>query len=251
MAGRCAGSWPSWEISAPGARGNRRPLRRRASESTARRGVIGVARRLRLGTVRRARAPRAGAGAQEPGDTLIETDFTMGPLERVRTQGWRAAVPSHARATCLSRPCGSSWEAGWAWLRTNLHHQLRTATRSRSTPAQRAGTSRPFARSPGARRGSRAERRHRRDTVNNDLRRQSDTAVLRDVYSRTASGNVAPLRTITGAATGLSDPRGIALDVVNNEVPWPTGPASRSPFFPDGLRQWRRHSPRFPAARRA
>lgn len=38
------------------------------------------------------------------------------------------------------------------------------------------------------------------------------------VYSRTANGNVAPLRTLTGAATGLSFPNGIAVDLVNNEL---------------------------------
>ncbi len=38
------------------------------------------------------------------------------------------------------------------------------------------------------------------------------------VYSRTANGDVAPLRTISGAATGLQNPRGLAVDPVNNQV---------------------------------
>jgi hypothetical protein len=38
------------------------------------------------------------------------------------------------------------------------------------------------------------------------------------VYTRTASGNTAPLRTIQGAATGLSDPIGVVVDTVNNEL---------------------------------
>jgi DNA-binding beta-propeller fold protein YncE len=38
------------------------------------------------------------------------------------------------------------------------------------------------------------------------------------VYSRTASGATAPLRTLQGAATGLSGPRGVAVDSVNNEL---------------------------------
>ena len=38
------------------------------------------------------------------------------------------------------------------------------------------------------------------------------------VYSRTASGNVAPIRTIAGAATGMNSPEGIAVDSVNNEI---------------------------------
>jgi DNA-binding beta-propeller fold protein YncE len=38
------------------------------------------------------------------------------------------------------------------------------------------------------------------------------------VYARTANGNTAPLRTISGAATGLSTPRGLAVDTVNNEL---------------------------------
>jgi len=38
------------------------------------------------------------------------------------------------------------------------------------------------------------------------------------VYSRTASGNTAPLRTLQGGATGLSGPLGVAVDSVNNEL---------------------------------
>jgi hypothetical protein len=38
------------------------------------------------------------------------------------------------------------------------------------------------------------------------------------VYGRTSSGNAAPIRTIVGAATGLSNPVGIAVDPVNNEL---------------------------------
>ena len=38
------------------------------------------------------------------------------------------------------------------------------------------------------------------------------------VYSRTATGNVAPVRTISGAATGLNSPEGVAVDPLNNEL---------------------------------
>src|SRR6266496_2907899 len=38
------------------------------------------------------------------------------------------------------------------------------------------------------------------------------------VYARTANGDVAPLRTISGAATGLNGPFGLAVDTVNNEL---------------------------------
>ncbi len=38
------------------------------------------------------------------------------------------------------------------------------------------------------------------------------------VYPRTAPGDVAPLRTIKGAATGLCGPEGVALDVANDEL---------------------------------
>lgn len=38
------------------------------------------------------------------------------------------------------------------------------------------------------------------------------------VYTRTGSGNLAPLRTLVGAATGLASPRGLAVDIVNNEL---------------------------------
>jgi hypothetical protein len=38
------------------------------------------------------------------------------------------------------------------------------------------------------------------------------------VYTQTANGNVAPLRTIAGASTGLNGPFGVAADAVNNEL---------------------------------
>jgi hypothetical protein len=38
------------------------------------------------------------------------------------------------------------------------------------------------------------------------------------VYARTAAGNAAPLRTLQGAATGLSNPVSVAVDPVNNEL---------------------------------
>lgn len=38
------------------------------------------------------------------------------------------------------------------------------------------------------------------------------------VYSRFANGNVAPVRVLTGAATGLDGPNAVALDLTNNEL---------------------------------
>jgi DNA-binding beta-propeller fold protein YncE len=38
------------------------------------------------------------------------------------------------------------------------------------------------------------------------------------VYSRSTSGNVAPLRALAGNATGLNGPIGVAVDTVNNEL---------------------------------
>lgn len=38
------------------------------------------------------------------------------------------------------------------------------------------------------------------------------------VFSRTATGNVAPTRTITGGSTGLKDPVGLAVDNTHEEV---------------------------------
>jgi DNA-binding beta-propeller fold protein YncE len=57
------------------------------------------------------------------------------------------------------------------------------------------------------------------DTVNNEFFVAiglPTNSVL--VFARTANGNVAPLRTISGAATGLNSPYGVAVDIVNNEV---------------------------------
>ena len=49
------------------------------------------------------------------------------------------------------------------------------------------------------------------------------------VYARTANGNMAPLRTISGGATGLSTPRGLAVDTVNNELAVANGGTGGSP----------------------
>src|SRR3990172_1263225 len=38
------------------------------------------------------------------------------------------------------------------------------------------------------------------------------------VYARTANGNVAPMRTLSGAATGLNQPLGLVVDTVNGEL---------------------------------
>ena len=55
------------------------------------------------------------------------------------------------------------------------------------------------------------------DTVNNEIAVANDTGSI-TVYSRTASGNIAPLRMISGASTGLNGPTGIAVDTVNDEI---------------------------------
>ena len=54
------------------------------------------------------------------------------------------------------------------------------------------------------------------DTVNNELLVGHGSTVA--AYGRTANGNVTPLRTISGAATGLNGADGLAVDTVNNEV---------------------------------
>ena len=52
--------------------------------------------------------------------------------------------------------------------------------------------------------------------VANSARMDGNSSVT--VYSRTANGDTAPLRTLSGAATGLSVPFGLAVDTVNNEL---------------------------------
>ncbi|TLY51289.1 MAG: hypothetical protein E6K53_07880 [Gammaproteobacteria bacterium] len=61
------------------------------------------------------------------------------------------------------------------------------------------------------------------DTVNNELfvsafdsPLSANASIL--VYSRTASGNTAPIRTLIGASTGLGFPLGVIVDTVNNEL---------------------------------
>jgi hypothetical protein len=46
------------------------------------------------------------------------------------------------------------------------------------------------------------------------------------VYSRAASGNAAPLRTLSGAATALNSPGTIDIDTVNNEFAVPNSNAN-------------------------
>jgi len=46
----------------------------------------------------------------------------------------------------------------------------------------------------------------------------TDRCKLIRVYGRTAGGNVAPLRTISGASTALISPVNIAVDTMNNEI---------------------------------
>jgi hypothetical protein len=64
------------------------------------------------------------------------------------------------------------------------------------------------------------------DTVNNEVVVVNEGHVFGaatqapsiTVFSRTASGNVAPLRTISGALTGLAQPKHLRVDTTNNEI---------------------------------
>ncbi len=77
------------------------------------------------------------------------------------------------------------------------------------------------------------------DTVNNEILVVNEghlfgvapQAPSITVFSRTASGNVAPLRTIQGASTGLSLPRPIHVDTVNNELAVANGDANSITVF--------------------
>ncbi len=77
------------------------------------------------------------------------------------------------------------------------------------------------------------------DTVNNELLVVNEghflgappqaPAIL--VYTRTATGNVAPLRAIQGALTGLNGPKQISVDTLNNEMAVSNGPANSISVF--------------------
>jgi hypothetical protein len=58
------------------------------------------------------------------------------------------------------------------------------------------------------------------DTVNNELFVANDVsgASTITVYDLAANGNVSPLRTLSGASTGIEGPVGIAVDTVNDEL---------------------------------
>ncbi len=60
------------------------------------------------------------------------------------------------------------------------------------------------------------------DTVNNEIfvtnRNNNNTVNSITVYPRTADGAASPVRTISGAATGISSPTGIDVDTVNDEI---------------------------------
>ncbi len=56
------------------------------------------------------------------------------------------------------------------------------------------------------------------DTVNNEIAVGDDNGHGIRVYSRTASGDAAPLRTIQGLSTGLDFPSSVVVDLTNQEV---------------------------------
>ena len=56
------------------------------------------------------------------------------------------------------------------------------------------------------------------DTVNNEIGSCNSIAPAIAIFARTANGNTAPLRNISGALTGLVTPEQIAVDTVNNEI---------------------------------
>ena len=56
------------------------------------------------------------------------------------------------------------------------------------------------------------------DTVNNEIYVANNSNFSVTVYGRTDTGNVPPIRTISGASTGLYFPGGLAVDTINNEV---------------------------------
>jgi DNA-binding beta-propeller fold protein YncE len=58
------------------------------------------------------------------------------------------------------------------------------------------------------------------DSANNEIFVANDFPAKGtiNVYGLTANGNVAPIRTIAGSATGMNTPRGLAVDAVNNEL---------------------------------
>ncbi len=56
------------------------------------------------------------------------------------------------------------------------------------------------------------------DAVNNEFVVVQVSNPTITVYGWMASGNLGPLRTIVGAATGLNGPVGISVENVNNEL---------------------------------
>jgi hypothetical protein len=56
------------------------------------------------------------------------------------------------------------------------------------------------------------------DTLNNLIGVANSIANSVTLYSRTANGNVSPVRTVVGPNTALSGPAGLYVDTVNNEI---------------------------------
>ena len=56
------------------------------------------------------------------------------------------------------------------------------------------------------------------DPANNEfaVANNGDNSVL--IFARTAEGNTAPLRALSGPKTGINRPMGVAIDPVNNEI---------------------------------
>jgi subtilisin family serine protease/6-phosphogluconolactonase (cycloisomerase 2 family) len=56
------------------------------------------------------------------------------------------------------------------------------------------------------------------NTVNNTIGVVNRSANSVTIYPRTADGDVAPVSTVSGVSTGLSNPAGVYVDTVNNEI---------------------------------
>ena len=82
------------------------------------------------------------------------------------------------------------------------------------------GNTAPLRKLTGASTGLNGQAGMALDTVNDEIVLSNVNAVPSQilVFARTASGNVAPLRTIAGAATGLFRPIGCVVDAVHNEI---------------------------------
>jgi 6-phosphogluconolactonase (cycloisomerase 2 family) len=191
---------------------------------------------------------RTASGAATPlrqiqgGHTLI--DFPASAIvDTVNNEIWSAMNDTSERAVAHSRTAngnvaplrfidlatilGASSNRAWGWSVDATNNEVMGSFQSRESVSVFDRTLGTLSREiTGTSTGLNDPHGNALDLVNNEIFVTNEGHIKGSplvppsitVYSRTASGNVAPLRTVTGSSTGLNVPKHISVDTTNNEM---------------------------------